>query len=197
MLKISKKTDNELIETIRKNACNDSFLALFERHKKIYYKVCSAYSRGKSGLDYQEIINDGPFVFNWAIQKFNPNKKIKFSTFLYLYSRFHCLNSIKKNNETSSFLSFDTDEMDEASNGKVFDGPFSDINSGNVLSEEVFSLLDELKDKRIKTIFKLRFYSPPEDSKWKSISNKLKLTPQRVYSLYKIGKNHLAKKIKR
>jgi RNA polymerase sigma factor (sigma-70 family) len=194
---VSKKTDHELIKKIQKHACNNCFNELFERHKKIYFNVCSYYTRGKSILNYQEIIEDVYYVFSWALQKYDPKKKTKFSTFLYIYSKYYCLNQIKRKNGNNHLVDISDNDLNNMLSSHAYHDINLSINGKSLLNEEVFSLLDKMKDKRIKKIFEMRFYGGVEESKWKNISGSLDMTPQRAYTLFNQGKTYLAKNIER
>lgn len=199
MPKVRTESDEQLIKKIRLKACNESFLKLFERHKKIYYNVCSFYTRGNSVISYSEMCEDAQFVVNWAIQNFDESKNTKFSTFLYIYSRCHCLNQIKKKKKNGEdvFALHENYQIDLLLNSSIkYSGTESTNNSKNI-RDDIFAILNNMKDQRIKTIFEMRFYGDKEDSKWKNISSKLNLTPQRVYTLYNKGKEYLIKNYNR
>lgn len=191
MLEVSKKTDFELITTIKKTGCNESFLELFERHKKIYFNVCSSYSKLNSYVSYNELLEDSHYVLGFAVQKFNEEKKAKFSTWLFNYSTYHCLNVLKGKNKERFNISQDLEEIDFLNN-KNNNFSYSDEYEFPV-KDQILSTLEKMNDKRIRKIFELRYFDDSDESKWRIISKKMSLTPQRVLTLHNLGKNYLKK----
>jgi len=55
-----------------------------EDYKLLIYKVASSFHR-TTGLDYDDLIAQGNLLFCKARQAYQPNRNVKFSTFLYRY----------------------------------------------------------------------------------------------------------------
>ena len=75
--------DNDLIQEILKDNCNRSYRTLFDRHEKLYYKICQKYSGvvNSGGASMNDLLEDKHFVFLKSINSYNPGKKSKFSTY--------------------------------------------------------------------------------------------------------------------
>ena len=84
---------------------------------------------------------------------------------------------IKKAIENKSFSTFDNDKTKEEISYVMF-------------------LLDNLKDKRIKQIFQLRYLEGSRKVKWKKIAIKMNISVQTAINLHSRGVQALSKKLK-
>ena len=100
------KEDLILLKKIIKKRCSDSFLILKNKHDRLFYSVCQKFS---SKLNLEDVHKDIDFVFFKAMLSFKLEKKAKFSTWLGNFTRYHCLNHIKKN---SKYLCTDQETID-------------------------------------------------------------------------------------
>ena len=91
--------DNELINKIKEQNCEDSLKTLTLRHENLYYKICHRYAPTlrASGISPEDLFEDKALVIYKAVETFDPSRKAKFSTWLGNYSRYHCLNYIQNN----------------------------------------------------------------------------------------------------
>lgn len=185
-------TDETLILNIKDRNCEESFRELIQRHENLYYKVCHGYSSGlkKVGVSLEEILNDKMFVFFSSVSSFDPEKKVKFSTWLANQARFNCLNKISS---TKNKLFVDNEEISPIIDSEISMEAFRQrqlkINLDNVLIA-----FDELSDNRVSYVFK-RKYSDYK-VKWKNIAEELGVTTQTVLNLHKKGICLLKRKIK-
>jgi len=192
MKNFKKFSDNELILKIKEDSSNDLFRELMERHENLYYKVCHGYTNAlrKSGYSLEDILADKMYVFFSSVSSFDPEKKVKFSTWLANQARFNCLNKISS---TKNKFFIDNEEIspiiDSEISMEAFRHDKSRINLDNIIP--IFS---ELSDERISYVFK-RKYSDYK-VKWKNIAEELGVTTQTVLNLHKKGINLLKRKIK-
>ncbi len=155
MLDIAKLSDINLIEKVKGDSCSDSFIELSKRHSDLFYKICHNYllTLNSFGVATTDIFEEKDFVFLNAIKKFDPNKKVLFSTWLGNYTRYFCLNRINKAKKMPELG--DEEEIESVFNQtsiSQFETPKNSLNS-----DIVYSLLNGCDDVRVKNIFKLRY----------------------------------------
>ena len=124
---------------------------------------------------------------------FNPHKKCKFSTWLGNFTKYSCLNILKR---SSKYVSYEVPT--ENVSASQLDKLAADIpdRSGVDLQEQIFQILRKMKDKRIYKIFELR-YAPERQKKmtWKNIAKKLNISAQTAINLHSKGISTISKKI--
>jgi RNA polymerase sigma factor (sigma-70 family) len=132
-----------------------------------------------------------------AAMTYNPERKTKFSTWLGNYTKYSCLNILKKN---SKYVSHEIKPEEGESPTSLLDKYVSE-NSGyedpaEEIRERVFCILEKVKDKRIHEIFKLR-YAPEERKKmtWKRIAKRLDISAQTAINLHSKGTKIVSQKI--
>ncbi len=192
MPQLSHLTDYELIENVKKNGCSDSFNQLVDRHSQLYYSVVQKFHFKHPDSSLQELSDDLYIVFNEVVNKYNLEKKTKFSTYLYHMVRFHCLNSHKKTKHEVSYENKDIDSINESNNRYyTFQDNLEEVNN------YVFKVLDKMKDKRISKIFKRRFIDVDNNkvTSWNKISTELGLSVTGVINLYQKGQKFLYRKL--
>jgi DNA-directed RNA polymerase sigma subunit (sigma70/sigma32) len=91
-------SDENLINKVINNQCNESLEKLIEKHNGMIFNIGKKYCTS-CNLDLHEL-NDNKYwiIFN-AAKSFNPNKGSKFSTWLGNQVRFFCLNYKNKNSK--------------------------------------------------------------------------------------------------
>jgi RNA polymerase sigma factor (sigma-70 family) len=60
---------------------------LLEQHQRLIFARAASFHR-TTGVDYDDLVAEGYLTFCLAYRKFNPDRGVRFSTFLY-----HCLNT--------------------------------------------------------------------------------------------------------
>ena len=181
---IRKLPDSKLVEKVKNDNCSDSFVEITRRHEKLYFNICSSYSKKVPKLKYDEIIQDSKFVINKAVQTFNPKKETKLSSWIGNYSRYYCLNTIREFTMHANYETVDDITLDLLNNQRNnfhYDNKYKDD------ANHILHILNSLKDARIVQIFKIRHLSDKETRKWKNISKIMNLSAQRVTTLYKQG----------
>jgi RNA polymerase sigma factor (sigma-70 family) len=188
--KITTDQDLILLNKIIKKRCNDSFLTLKDRHEKLFYSVCN---RFVNRLSLEEVHKDIDFVFFKAIVSFKLDKKAKFSTWLGNYTRYHCLNYIKKN---SKYISGKEEVISHFFNKKSVED-FAPVEEFRNDVDHAFEILSGMKDKRIHRVFSLRYLHKGQKLTWKQIAEKFDLTPQTIINLHAKGRRTLMNKMKK
>tara|TARA_Y100000593_G_scaffold95031_1_gene198550 strand:+ start:3477 stop:4073 length:597 start_codon:yes stop_codon:yes gene_type:complete len=190
---MKKITDNELILKVKDKCCNDSFKELLSRHSNLYYKVCQKYlpALKQMGVPSEDIFNDLEYVFFKSLNSFNPDKNTKYSTWLGNYARYNCLNYINdyKRHSFQEETEFETTVKD-----MVYE---QDFTKEATEVDYIFSILNQLKDKRIIKVYKMR-YEDNGDKKatWSEIADKMSISTQTAINLHTRGKKILKKKLK-
>lgn len=184
---IDKETDFDLIKKVKKENCSDSFIRLVDRHCKLFYSICNKYvARSK----VSEVHLDLDFVFLKAVNSYKKDKKAKFSTWLGNCTRYYCLNYSKSENKY-----IDTDDSETVYlmfNAKSIENFDNEKNKIDI--DHAFSILENLKDKRIHKIFKMRYLYPERKRPtWKMIGERFKLTSQTIINLHGKGREAVKK----
>ena len=186
------KTGDEdliLLKKIIKNRCNDSYLKLKEKHQRLFYSQCNKFSEK---LNLEDVYSDIDFVFFKSILSFKIDKKAKFSTWLGNFTRYHCLNHIKKNGK---YVSTDQETIHHICDQKSAEN-FSPPQEYRNDVTHAFKILSKLKDKRIHKVFKMRYLHQGPKLTWKQIAAEFELTPQTIINLHLKGRRALRKKMK-
>ena len=188
--------DNTLVRRVKDNGCNDSFVEILSRHEKLYYKICQRYIPVviAKGLRKDDLLDDRDFVIFRAVLSYKANKKCKFSTWLGNCTKYHCLTFINSNSK-------EVDLEDETINLYLTDKSKQDFDTECSLKDErdyVFKILNQLKDKRISKVFKLRYFDRNTKRKkvtWSVIASQIDTSTQTAINLHQRGVNILNKKL--
>ena len=188
------RQDNDLINDIKKHNSNESFIELITRHTPLCYDMYRKFTPAltASGVCINELVKEKDYIFYKSVLSFDASKNVKFTTWLSNHLRYQCLNAInpKKNN----LIAIGDEEV-----CAIADKAHTD-NKAEVKSEfdYVTSILDQMTDKRIKTIFFMRHINTGNKNKtpWAKVAKKLKLTVPAVINLYSKGRKMLKQKLK-
>jgi RNA polymerase sigma factor (sigma-70 family) len=186
-------TDNELITRVKEDLCSESFEELLSRHSNLYYKVCQKYlpTLKQLGVPSEDVFNDVQFVFFKSLNSFNPNKNTKFSTWLGNYARYNCLNYI---NEYKKHNFYEESDLEANLDYEITSPP---DHESDATINHIYSILKNLKDKRIVKVYSLR-YEKNGDKKatWSEIAKKMDISTQTAINLHTRGRNFLKNKLK-
>lgn len=178
------------IKSVKKNGCSDSFNFLVKEHSAIFYKIYSRYSNLMFyyGYDKNDIESDKNYVFFSSVSSYRFDKKSKFSTWLANQTRFFCLNFINKQKKT---IQSQKNVLSKNNSVEVNDKIEIFYNYENKIDVE--NALNRIKDKRIKDIFKYRYFNGKMP--WSTISEKINSSIQTVHNLHAEGKRMLKKSL--
>lgn len=181
---LSECDDCKLVLNIQLNYCDESMRELISRHINIVNSVIHKFYRKNPNVYLLDMLDDKYIIFNDAVKTFRSDKKSKFTTWLYMRARFHCLNSNRNADKTATYEIGDIDKLNNE-NEKFH----LDLNSNQEHSKYIFDILSKLPDKRITKIFRLRYFD--EDGKgkpsWREIADKINLSITRVITLHNKG----------
>jgi RNA polymerase sigma factor (sigma-70 family) len=185
--------DIDLINKVKKESNSDALKELENRHTGIFNQMVKKYYKHliDFGANPDDIINDKLFVIYKSALNFNPDKNVKFSTWLGNQARYYCLNCINKQTNTISMDNINMQNVIENNQIKYE----KDISINKENSDLIFSILDRIKDKRISRVFKLRYFNNKKLTSWNKISKKLKISTQTAINLHNKGKLLLKNKL--
>lgn len=162
----------DLIDKVKKNNDDAAFLELNEIYKNLCYKIAlSIYM-------YEDFELDKNAIFMDAIRRYDPEKQIKFATFLGTQIKYHCFNLRNKLKTSpkiyasgimvnSDFDNTNTEFLDFESYKKC------EINDEyNFLHEKIQSL-----DEGEKKLIELRYFNPDKLG-WRDIGKQLGMSGQ-------------------
>lgn len=182
MLEIKELPDVTLVKNVKNSACSDSFIKLSERHSNLFYKICGSYLKRYSALGgiERDLLEDKDQVILDSINKFKEEKKVKFSSWLGICTRFYCLNKINKLKRTPEIVN--TEEAKEALEN-VPSTDTVDYNEVNIKS--LLSIISKHNNEKMIRIFRLRY----DDKKvsWKKIASELNISVKETQRLHSNG----------
>ena len=176
-----QNNDLDLILNIKNNNCSDSLKSLEIKHSGICHQMIKKYQSvlNNFGISKDELDEEKIFVVYKSALNFNPDKNVKFSTWLGNQMRYYCLNLINKNN---SGISMDDENIKYILEKNQIAIP---ENFDKEKIELILDILNQMKDKRMSKIFKLRYFNKTNKvSSWNAIGKKLKISTQTAINIH-------------
>ena len=190
-------TDIYLIEDIKFNKDQDSLVELHERYKNMCFKQVHKFQNyfKLNNINKNDMIGQSLFLIYDSAVTFDPEKNIKYITWLGNKVKFFCMNYTKKEFKSNHFLEYSGEFFTHISARVTVDSRLS--NEPVINFSEAFDFLIEHPDKRIKKVFEIR-YSDLKDKPltWRDVGKKLNLSSQTAINLHSKGLKYLRKKIK-
>lgn len=192
MTNYSTLKDKTLVSRARRNGDTFATEELINRHERIIFTVINKFCNRNPNINREDMMDDRYSIMNYAITTYKRNKAAKFSSWLYLNTRFWILNHNKHADRTITHENSDIDKINN-SNQKFY----TNEDALKYDKKYFFNLLGQIKDKRIIDIFKMRYFDEngKKFNSWKDIAAKVNLSITRVISLHNYGKDILYKKI--
>lgn len=183
--KYNSTEDRVLIKDIKKYSCDECIECLRDKHIGLIFDIYGRYGSVLQSLHFnkEEFSDEINYLVYTSAKKFDLRRKnIKFSTFLGDQTRYFCLNKITELNKKKSVSAEPEDII------RLMDECFKDSNEHNKKQKElcsyVYSLLEQIKDKRVMEIFNLRFFSEKNKMTWAEIGERLGITSQTVINIF-------------
>lgn len=189
-------SDIELVENIKKNVdTNDCLQELINRHSGIYLDIVHSYMKCCPLPELrQEIVDDKEITIYNSALKYDENRGAKFSTYLGNEAKWKCLNATNKSKKKHKFIEMTDKIYDEEKQKSIF------LYNNNDLEEEILKYfsdcLDDLQDKRIKKIFKLRYKGENKLTPWRKISQEMNLSIQGCINIHNSALRKISKNLK-
>ena len=182
-------SDNYLVERIKLTDCEKSLGELIKRHSAICFKVIKRYASTfyANNINLIEASSDKNLIIWNSAKSFNIEKNVKFSTWLANQVKYSCLNALNKKSK-DRLVSTEDDILD------VLKEKATEEPEGN-LFEFTGNILNQLKDKRIKDIFSMRYSTQYKKPSWCKVAEELNVSTQTAINLHNRGIAVLRRKI--
>jgi len=171
--------DLSLIEKIKKDQDESSLKELVARHSGIYTQMVNMTISDQCNVNKNDILDEKDlFIYEKAL-KYDPNKNIKFSTYLGNEVRWKCLNIHNKAKK------YEYSDISQHSETLVEKDSFQGIHKKEIL-DRIFKLAEEYPDVRVRKIFEMRYKNGNKNklTPWKKIAKKLKLSIQGCINIH-------------
>ena len=171
--------DIHLINKVKKEQDTESLKELINKHSGIYVEMVNKYLPDSfEGVNKDDVMDDKDFsIYNAAIN-FDANKNTKFSTYVGNLARWKCLNIYNKNIKYPKICINDNFEKNVSC-----DSGIKSIEEQENL-KQIFSIIENHPDKRVRTIFKMRYKNGKKTTPWKKIAKKLDLSIQGCINIH-------------
>lgn len=157
-------SDIELVQNIKNNiSVEESIQGLIDYHDKLINKISYKYvvPLVNSGSSIEEIEKEKQYIIYKAALSFNKKRKTKFSSYLGSFVRWYCLNRINRHDDWKFMSDIPLGDLPENESKVKFDN--------KVNMEYIENLLNLFKDKKVKKLFELRFFSGDKLLSWNKI----------------------------
>ena len=171
--------DKELTENIKQRDCEESLKVLIQRHSALCFDICKKYSPAmiSRGVNVNDVTDEKEYLIYKSALSYDPSRKTKFSTWLGNQMRYLCLNSINKNN----LMPTEEGQLDYFIN-KDIEYPKDSLEEQ---MEFIDNLVSQIKDKRLKEIIKIRYFSNPnKKTPWSKVAIEIGVSTQTAINLH-------------
>tara|TARA_Y100000310_G_scaffold336387_1_gene420769 strand:- start:50 stop:652 length:603 start_codon:yes stop_codon:yes gene_type:complete len=182
-------SDNYLAERIRRANCERSLIELIGRHSGLCFKIITRYAKSfyANNIDISEASTDKNLIIWNSAKSFSAEKNVKFSTWLANQVKYSCLNALNKKSK-DRLIPMEDQILDTLNETQRED-------ENDTLFEFTDNILSQLKDKRIKKIFSMRYSHNHKKPSWCVIADTMKVSTQTAINLHNRGIGVLRKKI--
>jgi RNA polymerase sigma factor (sigma-70 family) len=187
-------SESTILENIKNKDCNESLKKLISIHSGICYNLILKYRKyiQSKNCDFQDLIDQKDYFIYKAAKQYKKDKNIKFSSWLGNYVKYQCLNCKRSKIDSKTVNSENAEmELEKMSHSNFFE--IEERENKIIIINEALS---SIKDKRIKDIYKLRYFNSKKMT-FKKISVRLGLSEPTIKKLHQKGKKLLSKKIKK
>jgi RNA polymerase sigma factor (sigma-70 family) len=166
--------DSDLIKNIKQNIfADDSINELLNRHAGLINQISSKYNHLIP--EPQEFLKEKHYIIYKAALSYKENKNTKFSSYLGSFTRWYCLNKINKH------------KLPPLNDDVVLENLPENKEDIAEISERAAFLLNQIKDKRIKKIFEMRYFHNSKTLSWEKISEHFGISGQTCNNLHRKG----------
>lgn len=188
-----EQKDVDLVKKIKTKSCEKSLKILISRHTPLCFTIYRRYHAllAANGVSYEDIKNEKDYIIYKSILKFDPTRKVKFSTWLGNFTRYYCLNLI---NSKKKYVCMEDEKLNYyREKASEDDG----VNDNKEIKEYTINLLNQMKDIRIKKVFMLRYFTESKQKNtWQKIGKKMDVSTQTAINLHEKGRKMLETKFK-
>jgi RNA polymerase sigma factor (sigma-70 family) len=187
-------TDIELINRVKEEKDSAALTELIERHSGMYVKMVQRYAcvernspYGSAKLDTHELKDDKAFNIYQFVLSYDPNRNMKFSTYVGEMTRYHCLDILNDR----KILSNHSNKV-EVTEDTPLTSTDSDTSqpSDNTL-QSIRARTKSVTDDRFWTIFDLRHFKDGGGYTWRTIGQRIGLTHECARQIYNRNIKHI------
>ena len=182
-------SDNYLAERIRRANCERSLIELIGRHSGLCFKIITRYAKSfyANNIDISEASTDKNLIIWNSAKSFSAEKNVKFSTWLANQVKYSCLNALNKKSK-DRLIPMEDQILDTLNETQRED-------ENDTLFEFTDNILSQLKDKRIKKIFSMRYSHNHKKPSLCVIADTMKVSTQTAINLHNKAIKIIRKKI--
>jgi RNA polymerase sigma factor (sigma-70 family) len=163
-LALNTKTmsDEQLVDEVKRTANSDCLVELSKRHGGIYNRIAmNSLSGNYPSSLFGDVISDLQYQIYQAALKFDPEKNVKFVTFLGNCTKYMCMDI---NNQNAKKIDNVCDFYDEYTN-TIIREPSDENDETTESFDRVFSFLNLIKNEDMKKVIKMRYKSGKQHNK--------------------------------
>ena len=179
------------IKKIQLEDCPYALSSIIDRYTPVFLSMYSKFffSVKECGADPLDVLGDKDLIIYEAAKSFNLEKGSSFCTWLSNNTKYRCLHLINKAKKSSLLQ-----ERVRNNNESTLNNLNKNIFKLKELNAHIFSILNKLKDKRISSVYKLRYFSGNKMT-WTKIGKSLGFSSQTAINLHAKGADVLKRKI--
>jgi len=177
------------IKKIQSKDCELSLQSVIDRYTPVFLSMYSKYSGSiiKAGADPNDILSDKDLIIYESAKSFNLGKGSSFCTWLSNNVKYKCLHMMNKSNKIGLL-------EERVKQNTVADSDSKNPYKDRELNSFIFNELNKIKDKRVKRVYSLRYFSGGKMT-WAKIGHELGFSSQTAINLHKKGAEILKRKI--
>lgn len=182
--------DIDLAFKVQNHKDNESLKEIINRHTPLCLSIYNKYAQcmSVSGVSCSDLLNEKDYIIYDSVMKFKPEKGVKLSTWIGEQVRYYCLNYVRKNHNGIVLSPEKIQDLAESQ-----DKP---PDNTDITITYILELLEQLKDKRIMDIYKMRYFDKSGKKKtWTQIGNKLGFSAEHVRNLHNRAAEFLKNKM--
>lgn len=177
--------DVQLINNVKKFQDGNSLNELIERHSGIYVDMVNKYIPNSiEGVDKEDILDEKNFCIYDAAIKFDESKNTKFSTYVGNLARWKCLNIYNKKIKFPQTNIDDVSLIKDRTSFNLSKDPELSLVEEEENLNRIYRIIENAKDPRVKTIFKMRYSGDDKLTPWKKIAKKLDISIQGCINIH-------------
>jgi RNA polymerase sigma factor (sigma-70 family) len=168
-------TDVELIAKVKAENDSKALQELISRNTGIYVDTALKFTVYSDKIQLEEIKEDKAYnIYKWALS-YNPEKKMKFSTYVGEMTKFLCMDILNQTPEK-----VDIEEIDEPAAVENIEVQ----TATNDALEEIKKEALKVEDSRFWQIIQLRHFSNGKSKSWRQIGREMGITHERARQIY-------------
>ncbi len=180
--------DGKLARRVRAEGCDSALRELIRRHSEVCFKTYMRFATAliEKGFSRRDFETEKDILIFRAALSFRTNRGTQFQTWLSQKVRYFCLGKLRVGIDPALLISGEPD--------KIIDEREQSPEDYGLLLRRVREILSQVKDKRIRRVYELR-YMRGDLTTWEKIGQRLKVATQTAINLHSRGRKVLAAKL--